>query len=598
MKNMKVAVKLIIGFMIILLLTVLVGAVGIFGLARMDGAATELYFSGLTSVKATGDLREIFALQRNDLRNIFLSQDDPSAVQSIIEGIIASDVEADVSFALYETTIVNEADEQTYFAVKDAWQTSYAATKETIWAQISAGDYDGAYQTFQNGATVIGPISDGLAEVTAMCDMMSVALNEETTALYQTLLFVLIGVIVIAIIIAIFLAVYISRIISKPLIVLTAFMKKAASTGDIFLTAEDDAIINTYGKAKDETGQTIAATAGFVVRVIEVSKALATVADGDLTADITPLGEKDVLGVSLHKMTVNLNNMFEEINTASDQVSTGSHQVADGAQALAAGSTEQAASVQELSSSIAEVAERTKENSDKAEQAASLAETIKGSAEKGSGQMDDMIKSVKDINEASQSIGKVIKTIDDIAFQTNILALNAAVEAARAGQHGKGFAVVAEEVRNLSAKSAQAAKDTESLIEDSMQKAQHGVQIAGDTAQSLSEIVSGINQSSALITEIARASEEQSSSIAQINTGIDQVAKVVQSNSATAEESAAASQEMSSQSAMLRELISQFKLKNDSGKRRIGSGAPAQKRLPAAKEEFARPEDGGSFGKY
>ncbi len=170
----------------------------------------------------------------------------------------------------------------------------------------------------------------------------------------------------------------------------------------------------------------------------------------------------------------------------------------------------------------------------------------------------------------------------------------------RAGQHGKGFAVVAEEVRNLSAKSAQAAKDTESLIEDSMQKAQYGVNIAGETAQSLSEIVSGINQSSALITEIARASEEQSSSISQINTGIDQVAKVVQSNSATAEESAAASEEMSSQSAMLRELISQFKLKNDSGKRRTAvQGAVAPKRLSAVEEEYQSPGSGdGSFGKY
>ncbi len=213
--------------------------------------------------------------------------------------------------------------------------------------------------------------------------------------------------------------------------------------------------------------------------------------------------------------------------------------------------------------------------------------------------MDDMIKSVKDINEASQSIGKVIKTIDDIAFQTNILALNAAVEAARAGQHGKGFAVVAEEVRNLSAKSAQAAKDTESLIEDSMQKAQHGVQIAGETASSLSEIVSGINQSSALITEIARASEEQSMSISQINTGIDQVAKVVQQNSATAEESAAASEEMSSQSAVLQELISQFKLRDGSTRRRIGeSRAPVSNRVAPDNGERQMIVDSGDFGKY
>jgi len=176
--------------------------------------------------------------------------------------------------------------------------------------------------------------------------------------------------------------------------------------------------------------------------------------------------------------------------------------------------------------------------------------------------MDEMIDAVNEINAASQSINKVIKVIDDIAFQTNILALNAAVEAARAGQHGKGFAVVAEEVRNLASKSAEAAKETGIMIQNSMEKAELGSKIANETAAGFNEISEGISESKQLIDQIAQSSKEQAMGISQVNIGIEQVAQVVQQNSATAEQSAASSEEMSGQSALLQELIGQFKLKN------------------------------------
>jgi len=249
------------------------------------------------------------------------------------------------------------------------------------------------------------------------------------------------------------------------------------------------------------------------------------------------------------------------------------------------------ASLLRCSASITEITQKTRENADKAERAAVLANTIKDSAEKGSRQMDEVMAAVKDINASSQNISRVIKSIDDIAFQTNILALNAAVEAARAGQHGKGFAVVAEEVRNLAAKSAEAAKDTEGLIADSMNKADLGSRIADDTAASLVEIVIGIGESTQLVNEIARSSEEQSEGIGQINRGIDQVAQVVHQNSATAQQSAAASQEISGQSTMLKELTAQFKLK---GAKEFESLPSSSKSLPSpAREKHDEP-----FGKY
>jgi PAS domain-containing protein len=263
----------------------------------------------------------------------------------------------------------------------------------------------------------------------------------------------------------------------------------------------------------------------------------------------------------MKKVTADLKNILQEIKSVSTHVTIGAKNVAESSQMLSQDSAEQSASIEQLSSFISEIAQKTKNNADMAGKAAALANTIKNNAEKGNHQMDEMIAAVRGINEASQNIQKVIKVIDDIAFQTNILALNAAVEAARAGQHGKGFAVVAEEVRNLASKSAEAAKDTGSMIKNSIEKADLGTRIAGETAASLSEIVSGINQSSQIISEIAQSSKEQSAGIEQINEGITKVAQVVQHTSATAEDGAAASDEMSNQSVRLQYLIEKFKTK-------------------------------------
>jgi methyl-accepting chemotaxis protein len=293
----------------------------------------------------------------------------------------------------------------------------------------------------------------------------------------------------------------------------------------------------------------------------EQAALLSRLADGDLAIDVKPRSEKDTIGSAMGTMVVRLNEIFSGIHNGVTQVSGGSRQIADGSQTLAQGSMEQANAVDQLSSSVHRIEEKTKANAEMAGRAAKLAETINDNAEKGSRQMNDMITAVEEIKQASLSINKVIKVIDDIAFQTNILALNAAVEAARAGQHGKGFAVVAEEVRNLAAKSAEAAKDTDALITNSMEKADLGTRIADETSASLKEIVSGIGESSKLVVEIARSSDEQAAGIAKINTGISQVAQVIQQNSATAQESAAASEEMSGQANMLENMISQFKLK-------------------------------------
>ena len=366
-----------------------------------------------------------------------------------------------------------------------------------------------------------------------------------------------------ALIVSVAFAFVISASIAKPIIPLAKFMHKAGTTGDIIIEQEDAKILAEYSKTRDEIGQCIAGASAFIRHVTNISDELALIAKGDLTSDVELLSDMDKMGHSLRNMADSLNLMFGEINESTTQVSFGASQVAAGAQNLAQGAAEQASSIQELSGHIAMIAGQTRENAETAGKTANLADRIMANAEKGSLHMKELTSAVEEIEQASKEIGKIIKVIDEIAFQTNILALNAAVEASHAGALGKGFAVVAEEVRNLAIKSADAAKETETMIENTISKAERGARIAIETAESLADIVCGISESSRLVQGIAASSEGQSHGITQINASMDQVAQVVRQNSATAEESAAASEEMSAQSIMLKELISTFKCKDN-----------------------------------
>lgn len=275
------------------------------------------------------------------------------------------------------------------------------------------------------------------------------------------------------------------------------------------------------------------------------------------------VGDYHNILLAIRGINRNLSSTLAEIDTAAGQVSAGSDQVSVSAQALSQGATEQASSVEELSATLLEVSQRVEENAQNAALANRLSDEAGTGVKESNAHMDALMSAMNEIAGASTEIGKIIKTIDDIAFQTNILALNAAVEAARAGDAGKGFAVVADEVRNLAGKCAEAAKNTTGLIEGAISAVANGTKHASETAGSLRAVVAKSEMVDKTIRQIAKASEEQSYAITQITAGVEQISAVVQTNSATAEESAAASEELSGQAQMMKNLVGRFQLREE-----------------------------------
>jgi len=257
-------------------------------------------------------------------------------------------------------------------------------------------------------------------------------------------------------------------------------------------------------------------------------------------------------------IVVPLNRSIQALTTGAERVRSASDEISHASQQLAEGANEQASGLEETSSSLEEMASMTKQNADNAKHANTLALGAHESAEKGTGAMQRMSMAIEDIKKSSDETAKIIKTIDEIAFQTNLLALNAAVEAARAGEAGKGFAVVAEEVRNLAQRSAEAAKNTSSLIEDSKKNSDNGVKVSQEVATNLQEIVSSVKKVTDLIAEVAAASEEQSKGIDQVNTAVSQMDKITQQNASNAEESASASEELNAEAAQLNEVVGEL----------------------------------------
>lgn len=560
MKNIKIKFKLFMlaGFMMIGLI-----AVGIFSLmymSRINNGTTVVSANWLPSVIISEELNTLTSDYRIQEYKHIVAQ-DAETMQDAENQMEELKNQIDANFDTYIGTLITDStDKKLIENAQSAWN-QYLTLHDNMITLSRENKTEEAMSAVLESAQMFNDASDTFLEIVEFNKSGADQASQDGDELYASVQKIMISVLVLIGTVSLLFALYIIRSINKPVKELDDVARKIA---------EGDLEQSISYQSKDELGKlavnfnkTVERLRDYVKYIDEISYILKEIASGNLVFHLTYdyAGEFAKIKDALEEISASLNNTLGQINQSADQVASGSDQVSSGSQALSQGATEQASSVEELAATITEISSQVKETADNARNAREQSTQAGEQVEISNQQMQDMITAMGEISDKSSQISKIIKTIEDIAFQTNILALNAAVEAARAGAAGKGFAVVADEVRNLASKSSEASKSTADLIEGTVQAVEKGTEIANATAESLGAVVVSTKGVVSTVDKIASAAENQANNIAQVTQGIDQISSVVQTNSATAEESAAASEELSGQAQMLKNLVGQFKLR-------------------------------------
>lgn len=581
LKNMKINHRLILGFAIPVVLSIILFVISLTTTFSMRSQYEELLDHEVQLELQIMNCRVQMNTAARFARDMVLDTEKTNYASNQSQLNEALDALNESQNYVSDHYELGDGKDQSYLAAVTAWENVIPE----ILSALEANDFDQAKSILVNECTpALNELRDNAIELNQAIDD---SITEVRTAQAQSITRMMILMIVLLVIFVILIIAFATQLIRSILVPLreTKTILEDMRDGDMshHITYEANDEFGDMADALRSTQKMLGSAFD------EITRITTAMVDGDFSVncEVELPGSFHTITESLAQLTSQMRKMIANVKASVDQVASGADQVSTGAQSLAQGATEQASAVEELSATINDIATAARKNAEAAKSAKENADMAGSQNAESQGQMTQMIEAMNDITSTSQEISKIIKTIEDIAFQTNILALNAAVEAARAGSAGKGFAVVADEVRNLASKSAEAAKNTTALIENSIKAVENGSSIAHAAAESITASTELTSKAVEKITQIADAAARESESIEQITQGIDQIATVVQTNSATSEESAAASQELSSQAHVLHQIFSSFRVgKEDS----IPAAVPALTSASSSFDYQAAPE--------